>query len=383
MVKKYELPNEMLQLIGGAPDLDFGMQQQSGAAQFATPDVRRSDLISALRNISGPANPGFTRYANQANGAALSPTARKTLNVISPARLTLSKYIAPDVVLPGGEPPYVPPYVPPFVDKVIFNDVIDDKIVDDGDILDDPVEDVGTEIIDDGIVLDDIVEDVGTEIIDNDFDGLDLDDVVIPEEKEKTGIVDIEVVDGLEAQDDGTTDGILDLINAGFDNSEKTGTVDIEVVDGLEAQDDGTTGDILDLINSGLPGDQDDFIQDDGTTDGIQDIIDSIGDGPEGSGGEDDYFDSYDFGNDFGYDFGYDFGGGGGGGGGKFVDDYSGGVMAFAKGGKVTPNRLAGPNPPGPDDGFAALKNGEFVLNKEAAEAIGYELLNRLNRTRP
>lgn len=352
MVKKYELPDEMLQLIGGAPELDFGMQQQGGAAQFATPGVRRSDLISALRNISGPANPGFTRYANQANGSALSPTARKTLNVISPARLTLSKYIAPDVVLPGGEPPYVPPYVPPFVDKVIFNDVIDDEIVDDDDILDDPVEDVGTEIIDTSTDVDTDPEDDPVDpdpdwIDPTELDPFELDPLVYPEDPKK----------------------------------DRDGTVIIEEVDPNEEspQDDGTTGDILDLINSGLPGDQDDFIQDDGTTDGIQDIIDSIGDGSGGPSGEDDYFDSYDFGNDFGYDFG----GGGGGGGGKFVDDYSGGVMAFAKGGKVTPNRLAGPNPPGPDDGFAALKNGEFVLNKEAAEAIGYELLNRLNKSRP
>ena len=54
--------------------------------------------------------------------------------------------------------------------------------------------------------------------------------------------------------------------------------------------------------------------------------------------------------------------------------------FGFNKGGPVTADRLIGPDPAGPDDGFGALKTGEFVLTKEAAKQIGYELLKRLNR---
>jgi hypothetical protein len=41
---------------------------------------------------------------------------------------------------------------------------------------------------------------------------------------------------------------------------------------------------------------------------------------------------------------------------------------------------LHGPDPVGPDEGFGALKSGEFVLTEKAAKEIGYELLRRLNR---
>lgn len=244
MVNKYELPNETLRLIAGSPELSIPMMQQGGAS--------RSDLISALRGISGAANPGFTRYANAANGSALAPATRKQLNVISPARLTMAKYIAPEVVLPGadiGGPGGSVVDDFDFKDFVV-DDVVDDEIVDDGDkdVLDDPFVPVGngTPIVDNTVVNDDTVEDDFVVDLNNSL----LDDLVLPDEKEKTGIVDMEVVDGLEAQDDGTTEGILDLINAGLSSSEKTPTVDIEVVDTNDAQDDGTTQDILDLINS-------------------------------------------------------------------------------------------------------------------------------------
>jgi hypothetical protein len=68
---------------------------------------------------------------------------------------------------------------------------------------------------------------------------------------------------------------------------------------------------------------------------------------------------------------------GGAGGGAKPYDDWS--SAAYAKGGKVTPDRLMGPDPAGPDDGYAALKSGEFVLNEKTAKEIGYEVLKRLN----
>lgn len=40
-------------------------------------------------------------------------------------------------------------------------------------------------------------------------------------------------------------------------------------------------------------------------------------------------------------------------------------------GGRVTRDRLIGPDPPGPDDGFAALQVGEVVLNKEQQKQVG------------
>ena len=65
------------------------------------------------------------------------------------------------------------------------------------------------------------------------------------------------------------------------------------------------------------------------------------------------------------------FGGGFGGG-----DSGDGG---YAKGGKVTMNRLRGPNPMGPDDGYAGLKDGEFVINAKSVGKYGIELMNAIN----
>lgn len=490
----YGLPDETLQLIGAGPELNFGSAPQGG--------VPMSNLINALRGERSSNNPGVRLLANRANDAGITfnrnPAAASNRFPI----LTMPKGSRTEATLPSGGGGGGGGVVGGDGGGVfIIDDFTDDEIIDD-DVIDE-------EVVDDDIVDDEVVDDDTDDTVDDDFE-MDLDtdlnvDLDVPEDKEKTGIVEMEVVDGLEAQDDGTTDGILDLINAGLgDGSEKTGTVDIEVVDSN--------------VDTG---------SDDGTTDGIQDVIDSMGGGSGGSGSGDDYSDSYDFGNDFGSDFDYDFGdsfgfgdyssgggwGGGGGGGGcpapwvgilladgstvkagdikpgmevftrhektedwgvypvtamemgederweviledgrtfvgtfnhrvctdadwieirnlkpgdklvqqegfgvvksskyldngpivkitvaeahtyisegflshniKIMSDYANFAAAYAKGGKVTPDRLAGPNPAGPDDGFAALKNGEFVLNKDAAKAIGYELLDRLNRSRP
>jgi hypothetical protein len=85
--------------------------------------------------------------------------------------------------------------------------------------------------------------------------------------------------------------------------------------------------------------------------------------------------------------------GGGGGGGGGYTGGYqtSGefrgmpssfggiGASAYAKGGPVSMNRLQGPNPAGPDDGYATLKSGEFVINDKAVKKYGIELMNAIN----
>ena len=55
------------------------------------------------------------------------------------------------------------------------------------------------------------------------------------------------------------------------------------------------------------------------------------------------------------------------------------GASAYAKGGPVSMNRLQGPNPAGPDDGYATLKSGEFVINNKAVKKYGIELMNAIN----
>jgi len=65
------------------------------------------------------------------------------------------------------------------------------------------------------------------------------------------------------------------------------------------------------------------------------------------------------------------FGGGYGG-----IDGFGG----LYHGGIVTPNRLTGPDPHGPDDGYAPLDVGEGVLTAKAVNHYGKGLINRLNR---
>lgn len=177
MVKRYELPDETLQLIAASPEFAVPMMMQGGEAQFSTPDVRRSDLISALRSISGPGNPGFTRYANAKNGAALDYTKRNYRGANNPAVLAMKKYVAPDVVLPGGETDIV--IDTPVFDKLIYDDIVDDEVIDDevidDDIVDDDIvdDDVVDEDLVDDVVVDDIIKDevIGDTIVDGDGDG--------------------------------------------------------------------------------------------------------------------------------------------------------------------------------------------------------------------
>tara|TARA_R110000868_G_scaffold138456_1_gene352601 strand:+ start:3874 stop:5031 length:1158 start_codon:yes stop_codon:yes gene_type:complete len=89
---------------------------------------------------------------------------------------------------------------------------------------------------------------------------------------------------------------------------------------------------------------------------------------------------------------GRNYGGGGGGGegggggvatGGNNGDASGGGDRGtrggFAQGGHVSMMHLQGPNPAGPDDGYAALKDGEFVINDKAVKKYGIELMNAIN----
>ena len=80
-------------------------------------------------------------------------------------------------------------------------------------------------------------------------------------------------------------------------------------------------------------------------------------------------------------------GGNTGGGGGRYSGDNSGlnagwgsrDAGGYAKGGHVSMQHLQGPNPEGPDDGYAALKDGEFVINDKAVKKYGIELMNAIN----
>jgi hypothetical protein len=51
----------------------------------------------------------------------------------------------------------------------------------------------------------------------------------------------------------------------------------------------------------------------------------------------------------------------------------------FNKGGQVTMNRLRGPNPMGPDDGYGGLDDGEYVINAKSVGKYGIELMNAIN----
>ena len=78
-------------------------------------------------------------------------------------------------------------------------------------------------------------------------------------------------------------------------------------------------------------------------------------------------------------DTGSDGVGGGGASGDSRGSDGANADGNFYKGGMVTPNRLAGPNPRGPDDGYAALDHGEYVIKASAVKKYGKGLLDAIN----
>ena len=78
---------------------------------------------------------------------------------------------------------------------------------------------------------------------------------------------------------------------------------------------------------------------------------------------------------------GSDGGSSGGDGGGSAGGD-GGGDGGWAKGGRVTKDRLRGPNPKGPDDGYGALDHGEYVITGAAGKRLGADKLKALNEGR-
>jgi hypothetical protein len=51
----------------------------------------------------------------------------------------------------------------------------------------------------------------------------------------------------------------------------------------------------------------------------------------------------------------------------------------YYEGGYVSMQHLEGPDPEGPDDGYASLKDGEYVINDKAVKKYGIELMNAIN----
>ena len=58
---------------------------------------------------------------------------------------------------------------------------------------------------------------------------------------------------------------------------------------------------------------------------------------------------------------------------------FGGGSQAFAQGGMVRLKDLLG-KAPGPDDGYGALQDGEFVIKKDAVKRYGVKMLEQINR---
>jgi hypothetical protein len=56
----------------------------------------------------------------------------------------------------------------------------------------------------------------------------------------------------------------------------------------------------------------------------------------------------------------------------------SGGSTNY-KGGPILMKNLIGPDPEGPDDGYASLKDGEYVINDKAVKKYGIELMQAIN----
>lgn len=64
------------------------------------------------------------------------------------------------------------------------------------------------------------------------------------------------------------------------------------------------------------------------------------------------------------------------------ADGKGDGVDGYSKGGMVSKKRLHGADPKGPDEGYAALKSGEYVVNKGAVKKYGSALLADINSKR-
>lgn len=105
------------------------------------------------------------------------------------------------------------------------------------------------------------------------------------------------------------------------------------------------------------------------------------GNDPNGTGyggGSGNGYGGGDNGSDGGGGGGTDSSSGDGGGGGH--DSESGMNGGNFKGGVLTKNKLVGPNPKGPDDGYASVESGEGVLTRRALAHYGPGIVAKLNK---
>jgi hypothetical protein len=79
----------------------------------------------------------------------------------------------------------------------------------------------------------------------------------------------------------------------------------------------------------------------------------------------------------YGGDFRGEMGGDLGGDDGQDMGEDSFDTAGYAKGGMI--RGLLGPNPKGPDDGFAMVQRGEYVIKKSAVNKYGRGLLDMIN----
>ena len=221
MAKKedYGLPDETLQLIAAAPSIFAGNRYLQPRDNTNT-RLPGSALIAALRD-DGTGNSGFTQYANRAN--ADSASARTTRrNLFAPNNLTMARGTR-NVTLPGAETTVPTTRVPRVLGPLLPVDPDPVDPVAPVDPVDpDPV--VPTPVVPDPVVPDPVDPDpvdpdpVDPELTPTELPPFVLDPLLYPQvpTKEKIGTVEITPVDPNEEtpQDDGTTQDILDLINA-------------------------------------------------------------------------------------------------------------------------------------------------------------------------
>lgn len=329
---KYELPDETLQLIAASNFANaFSPFNQNVTPSQSAGALKPDNLIKALRAATkaGPGNPGVNLLANGANGKALKTRDYKD-QTFHPQILRMKPGVKADVVLPKAEtqvpivPPYVPPYVPPVIPPIVEPPVVVPPVVVEPPVVEPPVVEPPV-IVEPPVVQPPVVEPP----------------VVEPPEVEPPYVPSIYTKPIVSSIPDGIDPSTIPLINA----------PPLELPEIPEVPDKKGIVEIY-------PGD---------TV-----IPEPVGPNRAGGGDLPEDFDKYliEIANSFG---------GGTGGGGKYFDDQSMATMAMAKGGKVTRDKLMGPDPAGPDDGFATLKSGEFVLNEKTAKEIGYEVLKRLN----
>lgn len=348
-LSNYELPDSTLQLIASS---DFGdafkpFNQNVTPGQSAGA-LKPDNLIKALRAATkaGPGNPGVNLLANRANGKDLKTKAYKD-QIFHPQILRMKPGVKSDVVLPKAETqvPVVRPVVPPVIPPVVLPPDVPPVVP---PVVPSPDEDFPPTI---PPVVPSPDEDFPPTI------------PVVPSPDEDFPPTPDPVMPSPDEDFPPTPDPVMPSPDEDFPPTPEP------VMPSPDLDFPPTPDPVMPSPDEDFPPTplKDVSFWDDSNT------PDPVGPNRGGGGDLDESFDPYLI------DLINLSSGGGTGGGGKYFDDQSMATMAMAKGGKVTRDKLMGPDPAGPDDGFATLKSGEFVLNEKTAKEIGYEVLKRLN----